>query len=86
MQPAQDAVVHKAARKTGTAWSYWGSVSELARDDCWVIELYPSGVASLHDRACEIFYSLKGGTVDYGEEHAREHGHDRYGATCVAAG
>ncbi|KAI0361462.1 alpha/beta-hydrolase [Trametes cingulata] len=38
-------------------------------------------VSSLHDRACELFYSLKGGTVDYGEEHARENRHGRFGRT-----
>ncbi|SPO20447.1 related to lipase [Ustilago trichophora] len=36
-------------------------------------------VSSLHDRACELFYALRGGTVDYGEEHARTHGHGRWG-------
>ncbi|EPQ29130.1 uncharacterized protein PFL1_03418 [Pseudozyma flocculosa PF-1] len=36
-------------------------------------------VSSLHDRACELFYALRGGTVDYGAEHAREHGHSRWG-------
>ena len=34
---------------------------------------------SVHDRACELFYSLKGGTVDYGEQHSRESGHNRFG-------
>ncbi|KAF8323288.1 hypothetical protein DL93DRAFT_2151564 [Clavulina sp. PMI_390] len=34
---------------------------------------------SAHDRACELFYSLRGGTVDYGEQHARENGHRRFG-------
>ena len=36
-------------------------------------------VSSLHDRACELFYALRGGTVDYGEQHAKQHGHARYG-------
>ncbi|KIJ66335.1 hypothetical protein HYDPIDRAFT_86876 [Hydnomerulius pinastri MD-312] len=36
-------------------------------------------VSSLHDRACELFYSLVGGTVDYGDEHAATHRHRRYG-------
>ncbi|KAI0778326.1 alpha/beta-hydrolase [Trametes elegans] len=38
-------------------------------------------VSSLHDRACELFYSLIGGTVDYGYEHSRENKHSRYGRT-----
>lgn len=38
------------------------------------------GVASSsHDRACEAFASLLGTRCDYGEEHARTHGHSRYG-------
>ena len=39
--------------------------------------LFPSvgPVSSDHDRACELFYQLKGGDVHYGEAHAREHGH-----------
>jgi len=36
-------------------------------------------VSSLHDRACELYYALVGGTVDYGEEHSAMHRHARYG-------
>ena len=36
-------------------------------------------VSSLHDRACELFYALRGGVVDYGEQHALQHGHARFG-------
>lgn len=35
----------------------------------------------MHDRACELYYTLKGGTVDYGEEHAKACGHSRWGRT-----
>ncbi|PWN90454.1 alpha/beta-hydrolase [Acaromyces ingoldii] len=38
-------------------------------------------VSSIHDRACELFYGLQGGRVDYGEAHSRAHGHGRYGKT-----
>eukprot|EP01134_Creolimax_fragrantissima_P008297 CFRG8297T1 len=38
-------------------------------------------VSSLHDRACELFFQLVGGRVDYGEEHSRRCGHNRYGRT-----
>lgn len=37
-------------------------------------------LSSCHDLACEIFYTLKGGRVDYGEAHAATHGHARFGA------
>ncbi|KAK0466442.1 alpha/beta-hydrolase [Desarmillaria tabescens] len=36
-------------------------------------------VSSLHDRACELYYQLMGGTVDYGEQHSKTHRHGRYG-------
>ena len=39
----------------------------------------PSCVGSLHDRVCQIFYQLVGGTVDYGEEHSSFHQHSRFG-------
>mmetsp|Transcript_25091 Transcript_25091/g.54609 ORF Transcript_25091/g.54609 Transcript_25091/m.54609 type:complete len:505 (-) Transcript_25091:251-1765(-) len=35
--------------------------------------------SSDHDRACEIFAQLVGCCTDYGEEHAKECGHSRYG-------
>ncbi|KAL1923151.1 uncharacterized protein VTP21DRAFT_9527 [Calcarisporiella thermophila] len=44
-----------------------------------IIHVRPGPCSSLHDRACEIFYQLKGGRVDYGEEHSAEKGHSRYG-------
>ncbi|KAE9008071.1 hypothetical protein PF010_g11212 [Phytophthora fragariae] len=37
------------------------------------------GVSSDHDRACEVFYQLVGGRVDYGAQHSTDTGHDRYG-------
>jgi triacylglycerol lipase len=42
--------------------------------------LFPSvgPISSDHDRACELFYQLKGGDVCYGDEHAREHGHQAF--------
>jgi hypothetical protein len=41
--------------------------------------------SSDHDRACEIFYQLMGGTVDYGEEHAKHTTHLRFGQTFEKA-
>lgn len=40
-------------------------------------------VSSSHDRACELFYALKGGRVDYGAERANRYGHARFGPTHV---
>ncbi|XP_047058137.1 lipase-like [Lolium rigidum] len=36
-------------------------------------------LTSVHDRARELFYYLKGGQVDYGEEHSKMYGHARFG-------
>jgi pimeloyl-ACP methyl ester carboxylesterase len=41
----------------------------------------PGPLSSHHDRACEVFYQLVGGVIDYGEEHSQVHGHARYGRT-----
>ncbi|OJT11957.1 Lipase [Trametes pubescens] len=38
-------------------------------------------VSSLHDRACELFYLMVGGIVDYGEQHSQENGHAQLGRT-----
>ncbi|CAN6197556.1 unnamed protein product [Urochloa humidicola] len=38
-------------------------------------------LTSVHDRARELFYYLKGGRVDYGEAHSAEHNHARFGRT-----
>ena len=43
------------------------------------IAVSPGPLSSHHDRACEIFAQIKGGRVDFGEAHAREHGHSRFG-------
>ncbi|XP_054792361.1 uncharacterized protein LOC129298008 isoform X1 [Prosopis cineraria] len=36
-------------------------------------------LTSIHDRARELFYYLKGGQVDYGEEHSITYGHSQFG-------
>lgn len=41
-------------------------------------------VSSAWDRACELYAQIKGGTVDYGEAHAKKFGHARYGRTYPA--
>ena len=66
----------------------WGEQSCL-RGSCWPVELRSNPdyivsecmgtVSSAHDRACELFFELYGGRVDYGAEHACCAGHRRYG-------
>ncbi|XP_008444362.2 uncharacterized protein LOC103487715 isoform X2 [Cucumis melo] len=36
-------------------------------------------LTSIYDRARELFYYLKGGRVDYGEEHSNTYGHSQFG-------
>eukprot|EP00128_Syssomonas_multiformis_P002536 Colp12_sorted_trinity150504_noHs@27288 len=55
---------------------YWGQLSEMLTT---ALKPQCGPASSQHDRVCEIFYQLVGGTVDYGEEHSRKHGHARYG-------
>lgn len=59
---------------------YWGTGltvhSPLPR---YVASVGP--ISSLHDRACELAFSIRGGQVDYGEAHAAEAGHLRRGKT-----
>lgn len=43
------------------------------------LTMNPGPASSHHDRACEIFYSLKGGATDYGEAHSAHCGHARFG-------
>lgn len=46
-------------------------------------------VSSTWDRTCELYAELTGTTVDYGEAHAKEHNHARFGrsyATPLVAG
>lgn len=50
-------------------------------DNIDIVNVNPSPTGSLHDRACQIFYELYGGTIDYGKEHSEFHGHERYGRT-----
>ncbi|KAF5385190.1 hypothetical protein D9615_001327 [Tricholomella constricta] len=68
----------------GAAW--WGQFHRYLNQGCGgfprrVIFTSVGPVSSLHDRACELYYALRGGTVDYGEDHTTIHGHSRYGRT-----
>lgn len=70
---------------------YWGDVDRYnrPRKRCCrraarkrrLLFVHLGSVSSLHDRACELFYQITGGTVDYGELHSKIHGHGRYGRT-----
>jgi len=55
-------------------WGHWVPYwpeRELQRVNPNHVLVDVGGVSSDHDRACEVFYQLVGGRVDYGEEHAK---------------
>ncbi|KAL3686970.1 hypothetical protein R1sor_013279 [Riccia sorocarpa] len=58
--------------------SYWGG-AELKDDRVLIPDL--GALTSIHDRACALFYYLKGGTVYYGAARAKEFGHSPTGRT-----
>eukprot|EP00940_MAST-03C_sp_MAST-3C-sp2_P003062 g3062.t1 len=71
-------LVHGVFGWGDTFWmpSYWAGVEMLDRK-VFVTALGP--LSSNHDRACELFYQIKGGVVDYGKDHSEKYGHARYG-------
>ncbi|CAM9396560.1 unnamed protein product [Pylaiella littoralis] len=67
---------------SGRKYSFWGApTAALEAQGFRVVTVSPSPVGSLHDRACQVFYELKGGTVCYGQEHSRAHDHACHGET-----
>jgi triacylglycerol lipase len=65
--------------------NYWGGVKDVERNlnetghRTYTATVGP--VSSNYDRAVELYYYIKGGTVDYGAAHAKKYGHNRYGRT-----
>ncbi|MCG3401144.1 triacylglycerol lipase [Staphylococcus massiliensis] len=66
--------------------NYWGGdkspLMETLRNSGY--EVYDANIgpfSSNYDRAVELYYYIKGGTVDYGAAHAKKYGHARYGRT-----
>lgn len=65
---------------------YWGGDKLNIREDLeengyLAHEASISAFGSNYDRAVELYYYIKGGTVDYGAAHAAKYGHERYGKT-----
>ncbi|GBG27867.1 Hypothetical Protein FCC1311_095661 [Hondaea fermentalgiana] len=63
------------------AWCerYWGEAAALSTQKSPVLVVPVSCVGSALDRACEMFARILGTRVDYGEAHAAEAGHARFG-------
>ena len=61
MKHSRQTVLFISGFLTPTNWvSYPPS---LVPDNVDLITIYPSSVASLHDRVCQIFYELKGALI-----------------------
>lgn len=65
---------------------YWGGDKLNIRQDLEqngynAYEASISAFGSNYDRAVELYYYIKGGTVDYGAAHSERYGHERYGKT-----
>ena len=58
---------------------YFNAAFDIIVPNTKIVTVSPTPVGSLHDRACDIFYELKGGITDYGKEHSKKHGHSRFG-------
>jgi len=60
-------------------YNYWGGYFDikrfLERNGYTVFTASVGAFSSNWDRAIELFYQIKGGQVDYGEEHCRQYGH-----------
>lgn len=65
--------------------NYWGGEEDILGNlNNSGFEAYRATVgpvSSNWDRAVELYYFIKGGTVDYGAAHAEKYGHERYGRT-----
>ncbi|OEK78708.1 YSIRK-targeted triacylglycerol lipase, partial [Staphylococcus xylosus] len=65
---------------------YWGGDKlnigqDLESNGYETYEASVGALSSNYDRAVELYYYIKGGTVDYGAAHAEKYGHERYGKT-----
>ena len=62
---------------------YWGGFTDLEAElrarGYNVMTAEGGPFSSNWDRACELYAHIKGGVADYGERHAAEHGHRRFG-------
>ncbi|KAG1697431.1 hypothetical protein DVH05_016305 [Phytophthora capsici] len=71
-------------RPLWNSWSPYWPEEALAKMNRNHLIVDVGALSSDHDRACEAFYQLFGGRVDYGEEHSLAAGHNRFGATFEA--
>jgi triacylglycerol lipase len=72
-------------RDEALEFNYWGGIVDvqehLKGHDFQTFTAASGPISSSWDRACEIFAQIKGGVVDYGKAHSKNHGHARFGKT-----
>ena len=68
-----------------SSYNYWGGnidiIKNLNNQGFKAMNATIGTFSSNWDRACELYYYIKGGTVDYGAVHSAKYGHERYGKT-----
>ncbi len=64
---------------------YYGGICDietmLNKESFKTYSAFIGPYSSTWDQAVELYYYIKGGTVDYGAAHSKEYGHDRFGQT-----
>ena len=65
-------------------YKYWGGtaldIERYLKEQGFTVYIASVGpISSNHDRACELFYQIKGGRVDYGEAHSKQYKHRQFG-------
>eukprot|EP00127_Corallochytrium_limacisporum_P002829 Clim_evm8s142 gene=Clim_evmTU8s142 len=59
----------------------FGADEDTIGNDVKIFQASVGPISSSYDRARELFYQIKGGTVDYGADHGTRFGHARFGKT-----
>ena len=74
----------------GELLNYWGAsvsyIVKLRQEGFNVYEGVVGPVSSVWDRAIELYYCIRGGTVDYGLAHSTKFSHARFGRTYPGFG
>ncbi len=61
------------------SWGFFKSIPDMLRENGYeVYEVKVGPLSSVWDRAIDCFYDLKGGMIDYGENHSLINGHNRF--------
>jgi len=62
---------------------YWPQAQQFTRAGFQTFIASVGPFSSAHERACELYAQIKGGTVDYGKFHSNKYSHSRFGQTYL---